>query len=339
MIDEKIRRVMIKNMQDSLRMLRHIMNFSVEDFAKATGTSPEIINALESKKMALSATQYIAIAALLDIYLENHEELLPRVKDILDNDGKNYDADYDTSFRADSLLKRWFEDFVADDFDEKYIDVEEDSTDFDEDYRDEEDTGDNKILFYVAGAYKIFLDTEVLKTERAEKFAKDLTSALEYEEKKVIIPLRSIEKLKAGEYTAEVNQALTLVKQLQDSDVVQIRGEVSDPNFYDTIRNVFERFHNTHNLCLITADAVLADEVLKLNDSAESDFKVTAGYVDGGYFYFYDDTASTYIPCDCDESAELKEEYGEKNNTPANENGENETVKSDKNSFRNWEEV
>ena len=330
MINEKIRRVMIKNMQDSLRMIRHIMNFSVEDLAKATGTTPEIINALESKEIEMSATQYIAIAALVDIFLESHEELLTKVKDILDNDGKNYDADYDTSFRADSLLERWFEDFVADDF-------EKDSTDFEENYTDfQEGTDDNETLFNLAKGYKIFLDTEVLKTEGAEKFAEDLMSTLEYAEKKVIVPLRSIEKLKADEYTTEINQALTLVKQLQDADVMQIRGEVSDPDFYDTICNVFERFHNTHNLCLITTDALLADEVLKLNDSAESEFKVTAGYVDDGYFYFYEDSAGTYIPCNCDEDTESKSVSAEENNTPAKEN---ETLTTDKNAFRNWDEV
>ena len=49
-----MRQIMVENMQDSLRMIRHIMKFSIEDFAVAIGTTPKIINDLETKKINTS---------------------------------------------------------------------------------------------------------------------------------------------------------------------------------------------------------------------------------------------------------------------------------------------
>jgi len=120
------RQLMIENLQDSLRLVRHLMKFSVENFAEAIGTTPEVITELESKKSKLSTTQYIALAALIDNYFAQNAEHFSTLKKILDSDGKNYGAEYETAFRDDSLLKRWFEDFVGfDDDAENFSDAEE----------------------------------------------------------------------------------------------------------------------------------------------------------------------------------------------------------------------
>ena len=269
MLSEEMRQIMVENMQDSLRMIRHIMKFSIEDFAVAIGTTPKIINDLETKKIKMTATQYIAVAALTDNYLESHQDILPRIKEIIDNDGRNYSEKYDTSFLEDSLIKRWFENFV---------------TDYDEDIYCDDDT-----LYDTVADYKIFIDAEVLKMDCAENFVENLILILKHFDEKVVIPLRSIEQTKEDKDFVKVNQVLTLIQKLKDKGLVQIRGEDSDPDFKNTIINVFTRFHNDINLCLITPDKKLVYEIFKLNDSSESACKVVSGNIEDGNFYIYDE--------------------------------------------------
>ena len=274
------RQLMIENLQDSLRLVRHLMKFSVENFAEAIGTTPEVIAELESKKSKLSATQYIALAALIDNYFAQNDEHFSTLKKILDSDGKNYGAEYETAFRDDSLLKRWFEDFVG----------------FDDDAENFSDAEENPLTDLVH-EYKIFLDAQALTEENfmnASAFVKFLTAALLDAEKKIIVPLRSIEELDAGGHRAK-----KFLAQMQAAGVLQIHGEETDPDFRDTILSVFEKFRDKYRLCLITPNEEIAQEILRLNDSAEDGFEIAAGFFDEGEFKFYElygEPEPNYIP-------------------------------------------
>lgn len=292
MPNQMMRQIMIENFQDSLRLVRHLMNFSVEDFAAALGVTSQTVNQLEAKKIKMSATQYLAIAALTDAYFANHEELLPKLKAVIDSDGKSYGEDYETSFRGNSLLQRWFEDFITfDDATENFPATDEFFDDEDDD-SDEEDFPDEE-LWDLVQEYKIFLDAETLLAEDAEEFVENLTAALEAAEVKAIIPLRSIEQLQdAANQNAglqdKISQAMLLIKRLQTSGVLQIFGEKTDPDFHDTITGVFERFKSKYSLCLITPNEKLAREILSLNDSDdEDDFEIAACFVEDGLINFY----------------------------------------------------
>lgn len=271
------RQLMIENLQDSLRLVRHLMNFRVENFAEAIGTTPEVIAELESKKSKLSATQYIALAALIDNYFAQNKRLLTALKAILDSDGKNYGAEYRTAFRDDSLLKRWFEDFVGFDGDENLSDLQEFS------------------LTDLVREYKIFLDAKTLMMEDADAFVEFLTAALQGAEEKVIVPLRSIEELGADNY-----QAKRFLVQMRTDGILDVRGGKDDPNFHDTIFSVFKKFRGKYRLCLVTPNEFLAYEVLRMNDSAgKEDLEIAAGFFDEGAFKFYElygEPEPNYIP-------------------------------------------
>ena len=271
MPNQRARQLMIENFQDSLRLVRHLMGFGVEKFAEAIGVTRQTINNLETKKSKMSPTQYIAIAALTDNYFAQNDERFSALRAILDSDGKNYGAEYETAFRDDSLLKRWFEDFI--DYGEE--DFEEESCDPGE-------------LWDLPQEYKIFLDAEIFTREDAANFVKDLTEALRDAVEKAVVPLRSIEKLQAEKSDTEFRQAMTFIKQMRENNVLQVHGEDTDPNFHDTVLAVFERFRNKYELCLITPNVELARDVLQLNDSAaEDDFEIAAGFVEEGAFKFY----------------------------------------------------
>lgn len=234
--------------------------------AESNSTTPEVIAELESKKSKLSATQYVAIAALVDTYFAQNKRLLTALKVILDSDGKNYGVEYETAFRDDSLLKRWFEDFVGFDDDENFSDLQEFS------------------LTTLVHDYKIFLDAKTLMMEDADAFVEFLTAALHDAEKKIIMPFRSIEELDANSY-----QAKRLLAQMRKDGILDVRGGKDDPNFHDTILSVFKKFRGKYRLCLVTPNEFLAYEVLRLNDSAgKEDLEIAAGFVERSTFKFYD---------------------------------------------------
>ena len=288
MPNQTVRQIMPENFQDSLRLVRHLMNFSVEEFAEAVGLTSQIINNLETKKVKLSATQYVAVAALTDSWFANHAELLPKLKAVIDGGGKNYGDEYETSFRDDSLLKRWFEDFV--DFDDATEDFSADEEVDDE--VDDEDFPD-EALWDLAQDYKIFLDAETLFAADAEEFVTNLTTALSAADDRAILPLRSVEQIQNAAnqdptLQAKVSRAIALIQKMQSHGVLQIFGEETDPDFHDTVVKVFEHFRNTYPLCLVTPNEQLARDVLMLNDSAEDDdFEIAAAFVVDGLINFY----------------------------------------------------
>ena len=249
-----------------MRLVRHLMNFRVDEFAEAIGVTRQTVNNLETKRTKLSATQYIALAALVDTYFAQNKRLLTALKAILDSDGKNYGAEYETAFRDDSLLKRWFEDFVGFDDDENLSDLEEFS------------------LTTLVHDYKIFLDAKTLMMEDADAFVEFLTAALVDADEKVIVPLRSIEELGADNY-----QAKRFLAQMRTDGILDVRGGKDDPNFHDTIFSVFKKFRGKYRLCLVTPNEFLAYEVLRMNDSAgKEDLEIAAGFVERSTFKFYD---------------------------------------------------
>ena len=278
MPNQTARQLMIENFQDSLRLVRHLMEFGVEEFAEAIGVTRQTVNNLETKKTKMSATQYIAIAALVDNYFAQNERMLPALKAIIDSDGKDYGEEYETAFRGDSLLRRWFEDF---------IDFPDDENVADDDFEDFSDDDENP-LWDLAQDYKIFIDAELLKTAAADDFVFDLMAALDFAEGKAVIPLRSIEQLKAESSPEEFAQAMDFIQQMNGHEVLQIFGEETDSDFRNTILTVFERFRNKYHLCLITPDESLAREVLKLNN-ADDTLGIAAAFVEDGMLKFYVD--------------------------------------------------
>ena len=242
------------------------MNFRVEEFAAAIGVTRQTVNNLETKKSKLSTTTYIAIAALVDIYFEQNKRLLTALKMILDSDGKNYGTEYRTAFRDNSLLKRWFEDFI--------------------DFGDDENSSNVQEIPLTALVhdYKVFLDARTLMMKDANVFVGFLTKALQGAGKKVVVPLRSIEELGADDY-----RATKFLAQMNTDGILDVRGGEDDPNFHNTILTVFKRFRAQYRLCLITPNGKLAKEVLELNDSAgKEDLEIAAGFVEGSTFKFYD---------------------------------------------------
>ena len=250
------------------------MEFKVEDFAESIGVTCQVINELETKKIKMSPLQYIAIAALADNYFMNHTDKFYKFKEIIDSDGKNYDDQYETSFTEDSLLKRWFEDFIhTQNNKEDFVPNEEEN-----------------YLLKLARDYKVFLDAKVLIGIEAEYFIENLIVALSGNSEKIIIPLRSLEELKTEVTPDKLNKILYLIQEMQTLGVAQIFGDETDSDFYITICEVFERIREKYKICLITQNEYLAYRILALrkNEVGEREFIIRPAFLDDGELTFYD---------------------------------------------------
>ena len=95
-------------MQVSLKQIRQVLGFGVQEFGDLIGLTRQTINNLETQKNKMSSIQYIAICAVIDNCLKDKPELLPILSTILcSNEDENHGNIFET-IENGSLLKKWF---------------------------------------------------------------------------------------------------------------------------------------------------------------------------------------------------------------------------------------
>lgn len=265
----KTRQALIENFQLSMKAIRILMGYSIVELAEYVGVTRQTISNLETGKSRMSAMQFLSLAAVVDNYITLHGDMYQAIAVILDGSGKKSANHYDTSFNRSSLLRRWFLLFEG-----TGVAVMPDGT---------RSLDDAQIQQMVKG-YKIFFDDTVLLSGKAEEFFRSWADCLIEENTKLIVPLRSIERIQEKTQDAacaqQAAEALRLLNWMQQKNMVQIRGEESDTNLRDTILSVFLRFRGTHRLCLITQDKAFSAEVLRLNEiNEQGGFDIVAGYI------------------------------------------------------------
>ena len=274
------RQALIDNFQSSLRSLRLLMGFSVANIAQFVGVDRHIIDDLEIGKSRMSAVQFLALCAVVDNYISSDEEKYQAVGDVLDA-GKCVTDDFGSSFSGYSLLRRWF--LLSEEQEENGVEILPDCGSV---------LDETQIRLLVQDC-RIFLDDTAFLVEMADVFLHSLESCLIEEDRKLIIPFRSVEQLhqrtRNPETADKAVRALQLLKWMQEKKLVQIRGEENDSNLSDTILSVFLKFRKTYRLCLITQNAALADKVLQLNEiNDQLGFEVSVGYIrDDGQLSLY----------------------------------------------------
>lgn len=273
------RQTLIENFQTSMKSIRLLMGYSIAELAEYIGVTRQTINNLETGKSKMSAVQFLSLAAVVDNHIAANGDMYQAIETILDVNSKKSSSRLESSFSGFSLVKRWFLLF--------------------ERPGAEIVSGRGEALNAVqvrqiVQGYKIFLDDSVLLSDYAENFVTSLVDYLISENGKLIIPLRSIERIQEktidSSYSSQAVKALRLLNWMQQKNIVQIRGEENDSNLYDTILSVFLKFRGTYRLCLITQDSLFAEKVLQLNETRNSEgFKIVVGYLaDGGQLIMYD---------------------------------------------------
>lgn len=286
------RQALIENFQRSMRTIRLLMGYSIIELAEYVGVTRQTINNLESGKSRMSVMQFLSIAAVVDNYIASNDialngDMYQAIEKVLGgNKQEEFVNTLGTSFSEHSLLKRWFSLF------EKQKNEMQPRTEcllsgFLSNLLGGLLGPNNKILPHAGGVldidqmrkivreYKIFLDDTVFFSDNTESFIKSLSECLIFENEKVIITLRAVEKIQKQTQnltcSGQAVKALQLLRWMQEKNIIQIRGEKNDSNNHDTILSVFFKFRRTYRLCLITQDKIFADEVLRLNEPRSSE--------------------------------------------------------------------
>ena len=131
----------------------------------------------------------------------------------------------------------------------------------------------NMMEEYCAG-WKIFIDTCSLLSYKSHLFWTNIIPLLHKYNNSIIIPYRCIEEIEKHsgnvekkELAQEAKESIKQINKLMEEGYIEIRGEESD-NFADNVfQVVFTKHRMKYKLLLITQDADLAKDILKLNDN------------------------------------------------------------------------
>lgn len=263
----QLRQRMVDAMQASLKQIRQVLGFSVQEFGDLIGLTRQTINNLETQKNKMSSIQYIAVCAVIDNYVKDKPELLPVLSTILCSNEDGGAINLFETIENGSLLKKWFMCFPDE---SKILGFLSDTTSVlvKEDFNN------------IAENYRVFLDKTVLFEDDFSNAIQPLALALKNSGNKFIIPLKVIEEIQhqlmssneSDVYLAK--NGMKLLMDMQNEKLVDIRGEKNDVNIISTFISVFAKFKCVNRLAIITCDANLAKQILALNNDALGGFNV-----------------------------------------------------------------
>lgn len=121
--------------------------------------------------------------------------------------------------------------------------------------------------------YKIFIDTCSLMHTGSSYFFDYLSVFLLQNNTRIIVPYRVIEELLKNKNSVdkkkenEANNGLSILQKYKKNKLLDIRGEKNDPFADNLFLTQFTKFRIDHNLCLITQDKGLAEDISQLKNS------------------------------------------------------------------------
>lgn len=251
------RECMISTMQYSMRQIRQILNIGVQELADIIGVTRQTINNIENGKNKLSTVQYIAFCAVIDHLVSKQNLSYDMISAVLENNKVKNDTNI---YVGDvTMLQRFFSVFsdasklVGDPFDHVGSDG---SKNYDS-------------LFV---NYKFFLDHTALCDDKFDAFLYATGNMLQKSDSRFIVPFIVIENIQRDCLSDEYNRsdrakkAMFRLKNMQNKDMILIKGEESDKDIANTFVSVFAKFKKIHRLALITQNEALAEKISRLND-------------------------------------------------------------------------
>lgn len=263
----QLRQRMIDVMQVSLKQIRQVLGFSVQEFGDLIGVTRQTINNLEMQKNKMSSMQYIAVCAVIDNYIKDKPELLPIISTILcSNEDKSVSKVFET-IENSPLLKKWFMCFPDE---SKMFGFSSDRA----------SVITNEDFNHIAENYRVFLDQTVLFEDDFSNAIQPLVLALKNSGNKFIIPLKVIEAIQHQLMSPNENDVslakngMKLLMGMQNEELVDIHGEKNDVNIISTFVSVFAKFKCVNRLAIITCDAKLAKQIMRLNNDTLGGFNI-----------------------------------------------------------------
>lgn len=263
----QLRQRMIDTMQASLKPIRQVLGFGVQEFGDLIGVTRQTINNLEIQKNKMSSIQYIAVCAVIDNYVKDKPELLPILSTILCSNEDESTSNVFETIENGSFLRKWFMCFPDE---SKILDFLSNTT----------QAIANEDFNNIAENYRIFLDQTVLFEDDFSDAIQPLALALKNNGNKFIVPLKVIEAIQNQLMSPnESNVSLAkdgmkLLIDMQKAELLDIRGEKNDVNIISTFVSVFAKFKCVNRLAIITCDAKLAKQIMGLNNDALGGFNI-----------------------------------------------------------------
>jgi DNA-binding XRE family transcriptional regulator len=263
----QLRQKMIDVMQMSLKQIRQVLGFGVQEFGDLIGLTRQTITNIETQRNKMSSIQYIAVCAVIDNCVKDKPELLPVISTILcSNEGDCTIKIFET-IENGSLLKKWFMCFSDE---SKVFGFLSDTASIlvTEDFNN------------IAKNYRVFLDQTVLFKDDFSNVIQPLAIALKNSGNKFIIPLKVIEAIQYQLMSSNegdvylAKNGMKLLMSMQNEKLIDIRGEKSDVNIISTFVSVFAKFKCVNRLALITCDVNLAKQILALNNDVLGGFNI-----------------------------------------------------------------
>ena len=233
MIDfyEGMRRQMIATRQQSLRQIRQMLQFGVQEFADIVGLTRQTINNLESQKNTMSPIQYVAICAVIDHCLRDKPEQMPILSGILCSNDKSGSKIFET-IESGSMLRKWFLCFPDEARVTGFSHVAGADVSFDD-------------FEQIADSYKVFFDETPLYVEGFSDALDVMMAAMKRNGNQFIFPLRVVENIQRrmlnsdGEMVMVAQGAMNCLLKLQAEDLMRVRGSKDDGLLEDTLMMVF----------------------------------------------------------------------------------------------------
>ena len=294
---------MIQTMQASLKQIRQVLGFGVQEFGDLIGLTRQSINNLETQKSKMSATQYVAISAVIDYCVKGRPELRPILSTILCSNDPQAENSVFASIENDSMIKKWFSCF-SDESTIIGLPQEESGKITLEDFQN------------IAENYKVFLDQTILMKEGFSTALLPLEECMQKSGNRFIVPLTVITAIQYqmmnGKDREEqaAKRGMELLFRLQKKNLLDPHGEKSDVNTLSTILSVFSKFKFLHRLALITCDPQLAGRISTLNDPEIGGFHIlvlTYSQEAGIQRWGPSDTDQTVEETPAPESSQLKQ--------------------------------
>ncbi len=254
-------------MQVSLKQIRQVLGFGVQEFGDLIGLTRQTVNNLETQKNRMSSIQYIAVCAIIDNYITDKPELLPILSTILCSNENNHRSNVFETIEKGSLLKKWFLCFSDE---SKMFGLSLNNTSL----------ISSKDFGNIAESYRIFLDQTVLFEEGFLDILQSFALALKNSGNKFIVPLKVVEAIQHQMMSSETNDVLVaqkgmkLLMELQNENLIDIRGEKSDGNVISTFVSVFAKFKSVNRLALMTRNPKLAKQGDTLNNDVLGGFNI-----------------------------------------------------------------
>ena len=135
---------------------------------------------------------------------------------------------------------------------------------------------EDKYFNEIAENYKIFLDNTILLEESFQNKVQTFAKAMEENNNKFIVPFKVIEDIQRQILSSNKNitRGINILEELQNKNLIDIRGEVTDIDINSTFLSVFAKFKSLYRLALITNNLNLASQISVLNNENIKGFNI-----------------------------------------------------------------